>query len=256
MKSLEQEFQRRSADSKRIVLILDFDGTLAPIVAKPEMARIGKAQLQTLRRLQRCRNIDIVILSGRVKSELTSRIPIRGVSIIGEHGLVQVPRAAWRRSRWKKSLLDLTQELGPVVTAESGALLESKAMSLAVHFRRVKAERQEMFVAKLRRRLKEFPGTKNFRLRRGKKILEVLPDIDWGKGKIAEQIERRQGSKALVLAIGDDETDEEMFQHLKKALTIKVGRGKTAAKFRLSGTREVLRFLNWLAKESVPRMNR
>lgn len=249
IQSLRQEFQRRNAASKRILLILDFDGTLAPIVADPNLARVGVANLRTLRRLEGHRNVRICVLSGRLKVQLVARIPVRGVLLIGEHGLSLARQGTLQRRRLKRNLSEITRGIGDLVRSEPGAVLEKKDMSLTVHFRRVRPRLKGRFVAALKGRLDSFAAEKRFKLRHGKEIYEVLPNLDWGKGRVAAKLAQRSGPDSIVIAIGDDSTDEEMFQQLPEALTVKVGPGKTAARFRLADPKEVSKFLNWLDKQ-------
>lgn len=248
---LQREFRDRAVRAKRFLFLLDFDGTLSSIVRDPDQARLGKSHVSALRRLRRHRYVSIVILSGRPKRELVSRIPVRGMTLIGEHGLEVADLRQWNPRDWKRCLQSVRRRVEALVAEERGARLEVKSRSLTIHFREVRAGRQRNFHFQIQELLKVLSRSNAFRIRDGKKILEVLPPVAWGKGEVASRIAKKASPNSLLVAIGDDETDEEMFRILRGALCVKVGRGKSAAPFRLSGPPEVARFLSWAEKEIV-----
>ncbi len=249
---LQEEFRERAEAAKRFLFLLDFDGTLSAIVRDPADARLGAGHRSTLRRLARRRDVSIVILSGRTGSDLARRVPIRGIVLRGEHGLEGSDSRLRVPASWPRTLRFLLKEMGPLVSREEGAWLERKSLSFTVHFREVKAGRQRAFCSRILAALKRLSLGKSSRVRTGKKIVEVLPPVAWGKGEIAARIAKKAGPGTLVLAIGDDETDEEMFRALPAALTIRVGRGKTSARFRLAGPSAVAGFLSWTERAITP----
>lgn len=250
----------------RVALLLDFDGTLAPIVAKPDEAKMDKGVRALLRKLVGSAGVSVAIISGRPLKELKKLVGLKGVAMAGNHGLTIEaggqrfihPQAVAKRGLIKgmvEALRKATQEI-------EGALVEDKELSVSLHFRLVKKTDLPL----LKKRVKEITvsgaETKRIRVRRGKKVLEFLPSVKWDKGKAALWLlKRTEGAswrgKLLPIYLGDDVTDEDGFAAINPwGISVRVGRGaQTCAQYYLKGIAEVRSLLALLPDETgAPRI--
>src|SRR5262245_55532903 len=177
--SLEHVHEIARSDD-RLAVFLDYDGTLTPIVGHPEDAWLSDSMRQTLRSL--AARVPVAILSGRDLDDVRGRVHVDGVVYAGSHGFDIAGAGGVRRelgAAYLPMLGAAEMELREALDEISGALLERKHCSVAAHYRNVKendASRVAVAVDAVAARHPE--------LRRinGKKVYELLPDIDWNKG--------------------------------------------------------------------------
>jgi trehalose-phosphatase len=242
-----QEIARRG---DRFAVFLDYDGTLTPIVSHPEDAWLADSMRQTLRLL--VARVPVAILSGRDLDDVRGRVHVDGLVYAGSHGFDIAGSGGLRRRLGAAYLpvLDTAEtELREALDEISGAQLERKHFSVAAHYRNVNesdAFRVALAVDAVAARHRE--------LRRidGKKVYELLPDIDWNKGKavlwLLETLDLVRG-KVLPIFIGDDRTDEDAFRALEKrgfGILVSEQPQVTAASYWLKNPEKVERFLREL----------
>ena len=242
-----QEIGRRG---DRLAVFLDYDGTLTPIVSHPEDASLSDSMRQTLRSL--AARLPVAILSGRDLDDVRGRVLVDGIVYAGSHGFDIAGAGGLRRELGDAYLpvLDAAEnELREALDDIAGAQLERKHFSVAAHYRNVNendAGRVALAVHAV--------AAKHGQLRRidGKKVYELLPDIDWSKGKavlwLLETLEVDRG-KALPIYIGDDRTDEDAFCTLEKrgiGILVSEQPQATAASYWLKDPDEVECFLREL----------
>ena len=238
----------------RLAVFLDYDGTLTPIVSRPEDAWLADSMRQTLRSL--AARVPVAILSGRDLDDVRGRVLVDGIVYAGSHGFDIAGAGGLRRELGAAYLpvLDAAEaELREALDDIPGAQLERKHFSVAAHYRNVNendAVRVALAVDAVAARHRE--------LRRmdGKKVYELLPDIDWNKGKAAlwllETLQLERGN-ALPIFIGDDRTDEDAFCALEKrgiGILVSEQSPETAASYWLKNPDEVERFLRELIARS------
>lgn len=225
---------RRLGRARRLLLVLDFDGTLAPIVGDPERARIEPELLRALRKVVHRPRTRVAIISGRSLRDLRGKLRLPGAVLLGNHGLeaaagVLGDHPEVRRARKLIPVLDIFyRKLGTTVGRWSGVRVEHKKWTITVHYRGLPSERRlllERMLVFYRDRLSAYP----VRWRRGKQVIEVRPDVRWDKGRAADRLYRSwRADDALVC--GDDRTDEDMFKALRgRAVTVRVGRAHSGA---------------------------
>src|SRR6188472_347287 len=168
-------------DGKRLAVFLDYDGTLTPIVSHPEDAWLSDSMRQTLRAL--AARVPVAILSGRDLDDIRGRVHVDGIVYAGSHGFDIAGAGGLRRELGAAYLpvLDTAEtELREALDEIPGAQLERKHFSVAAHYRNVNAA--DAFKVRL---AVDAVGERHRELRRmdGKKVYELLPDIDWNKGK-------------------------------------------------------------------------
>jgi trehalose 6-phosphate synthase/phosphatase len=245
----------RVAEAQRVVLFLDYDGTLVPLALRPGDAAPDPALLGLLRRLGETRGLEVHLVSGRPRETLEAwfgRLPLR---LHAEHGLWRKhgPDAPWtarikRDNGWKR-------EAGEVMEAwcrqHEGTSVEEKSHSLACHYRQARRQPQAGEWAALRESLRPLAQAEDLEWLGGSKVLELrLRGVH--KGLAVEGVALPPGT--LAVAVGDDRTDEDLFRALPLgSLTVKVGEGATEACDWLCSPLEVRSFLEALWAEFAVR---
>lgn len=237
---------------RNIILFLDYDGTIVPIREKPELAKLHPLRRKLLEEISE--KITVSVISGRRVSDLKELVKLKKISLIGNHGL----EILYRGQLWihpealkiKKVLRKTLKKIEKRAKNFNGVIIEDKGLSGSIHFRLLKAGSKEI----LQKIVEEEVGDNNRRLkiREGKKVYEIIPNIDWDKGKSVKNLIALLKLKGqfLKIYIGDDETDEDAFRIFgEKDITILVGRKKRSlAKFRLKNVDEVWKFLKEINK--------
>jgi trehalose 6-phosphate synthase/phosphatase len=250
----EAKFQQITTpftQAKHPLILLDYDGVLEPFHRNPANAEPTTHLQQLLTQLSE--RADIVVISGRRKDELESWLGDLPISLVAEHGAYSRRRSgkAWRsrydhahREVWKHEVSALMERYA---ARTPGARIETKDASLVWHYRTAQPYAAQKYLVALRRLLKPVAARHNLSIEQGNKILEVRP-ANINKGMAA--LTWIKPNTDFALAIGDDRTDEYMFTLLPPtALTIKVGRGRTSARYRISNVSTVLKLLEKLARK-------
>jgi trehalose 6-phosphate phosphatase len=207
------------AEAGMLLVGLDFDGTLAPIVPVPDDAQMPETTRAVLAALARRGDTPVAIVSGRSLADLRARVPVADIYFAGNHGLeiegpdVQRvhPDAAAARPLLERMAAELRRDL----PALPGVIVEDKGLTLSVHYRMVHDEADgELIREQVRRHAQRQSGVT---LTEGKKVVEIRPAVDWDKGRAFEflrsSLEALHG-RAPALFIGDDRTDEDVFRVL------------------------------------------
>jgi len=219
----------------------DYDGTLAPIVDDPSMARPLRESMVALRALAQMPQTCVAVISGRALRDLASLTGApEEVHLVGSHGSEFDPGFAASLNPATRELLDRVRaELDEIASAGQGLSVEHKPASIALHYRNA----SEQVGDDARRRALEGPARfEGVHTKEGKKVVE-LSVLATSKGEALQTIRHRVGASA-ALFIGDDVTDEDAFATLHGPdLGIKVGPGDTRAGFRIDDTTEVARVL-------------
>lgn len=242
----------RELSGKRAIVFLDFDGTLTPIVSRPEDAVLADDMRETLMGLaDQC---PVAVISGRGLRDVRKRVGIDQVYYAGSHGFEMTgPDELGMELEQAREFLPLLDEaeheLDQKLAEIDGAQVERKRYSIAVHYRNV-GDRDVETVEKLVDETKERHG--KLRKTYGKKVYELRPDIEWDKGMALLWLMGTLGLDQAEVApfyLGDDLTDEDAFRVLAKWGTgIVVGSGarRTEAQYRLEDTGQVQDFLSSL----------
>ncbi len=238
-----------------LLLCLDFDGTLTPIVEDPATAYLSPPMQRVLRSLAGHERVTLAIISGRNRADLQVHVGIPGLIYAGNHGL-EISGPGWffvepTAVSYCAALQLLAADLAKKVQHLPGAFVEDKGLTLSVHYRRVAAaDRLEVWrLVHATLASRKHP----FQLTTGDMVYEIRPRVDWNKGTAVGWIKEQLGKPdALVIYLGDDATDEDAFAVLGDGITIKVnGSSATAAHYHLEGPAAVRRFLEWLESEVV-----
>jgi trehalose-phosphatase len=244
---------RAELSGRRLAVFLDYDGTLTPIVHRPEAAVLAEPARGILRRL--AARWPTAIVSGRARADVAARVALDEVGYAGSHGFDIVgPGAARPRLEVGADLVPTLAEAAGELRRRTadipGVLVEEKGFSVALHYRLVDATR----VAAVEQAFEEtFAARPGLRRTAGKKVLELRPALDWDKGcAVVWMLEHCEPDPRATTAvyIGDDVTDEDAFRALGPgSVTVVVTEEPrpTAARYSLRDSHEVGGFLTLLA---------
>jgi trehalose 6-phosphate phosphatase len=188
---------RLAAQPERAALLLDVDGTLAPIVPRPQDAAVPPETRAELRRLAGRYGL-VACVSGRTGEDAARVVGIPELTYVGEHGLELVPEA----ERWREALERFDETVDWPV--------ERKRLTLSYHWRT--ATDQESAESYLRH-VAERAGAAGLRPRVGRKVLEIRPPVDADKGTAVRALLARHRLPRALYA-GDDATDLDAFRGL------------------------------------------
>jgi trehalose-phosphatase len=241
------------ARDRRLAIFLDYDGTLTPIVSRPEQATLSISARQVLRELAGL--VPVAILSGRDLDDVRRLVDIDGIVYAGSHGFdIAGPRGLRKQVATEfLSIIDLAEkELKEKLAGIPGALVERKRFSVAAHYRNVSGSD----VSKVAQAVNKVAADHG-ELRRidNKKVYELQPNIDWNKGKaVLWLLQALELDGVFPIYIGDDLTDEEVFRALKErgaSIVVNKQPRLTAARYALKDPAEVERFLRDLCARLV-----
>jgi len=244
--------ERELACGAGLVAILDYDGTLTPIVPSPQAAVLAPSVRTTLERLATSDRARLAILSGRALADVRARVALDDVIYGGCHGLeIRGGGLAFRHPGVRAtSLVTARRTLAAAADAIPGSRVEFKGLAVSLHYRRVAPSRRGAVRELVTRVLRGVPG---LALIAGREVFDFVPRVRWSKGEAARWIVHRAGrtlprGSRVVLYAGDDATDEAAFAALKgRALTVRVGNGPSAANYRVRDIREMQAVLRRLA---------
>ncbi len=222
----------RLASTPRLLIATDFDGTLAPIVSQPELARALPGVPELLAKAIDLPQTCVALVSGRSLSDLRERIgPLDGAWWVGGHGAeISGPHLEHAPDDVSELLDRVAEQLTGAAPLRDGFRHERKEASIAVHYREVSKEAAAAAIDTIQRAIAAPAG---LHVRHGKMVLELLA-VDVDKGRALEKVRHATGATG-VLYLGDDVTDEDAFRVLgEHDVTMKIGDPPTAAEFCVS----------------------
>ncbi len=230
MTRLSAEFSDWVGAGGALLLLSDFDGTLAPLASDPADVRASPAVREALAVLPTLPDVRVAIISGRDIADLRGRLGIPRLIYGGCHGLeVSGPELAFRHpeaERQRPLIEAVASCLAQSARGVPGMRVEPKTLGVAVHYREVAPEDMTEVESRVERALRQ-PAAR-FQVLRGKHVVEILPHVGWNKGACAlwirSQLLPRLHTPVRMVYVGDDVTDELAFRALHtKATTIRVG---------------------------------
>jgi trehalose 6-phosphate phosphatase len=204
---------RRSAG--RMLVALDFDGTLSPIVDRPEDAALLAGLAGPLCDLVERSDTVAAIVSGRGLADVRDRVGLDAMYYAGNHGFEiegpGVDRVHEAAESARPALEACLEGLRLALADEPGTEVEDKRWTLSIHFRRAERDGAE---ERVRAAVREHGRRPGLRITEGKKVFEVRPDVDWDKGRatrfLLDVVSDDDDIPAVF--IGDDRTDEDAFE--------------------------------------------
>jgi len=247
----------RSLKKKPIVLFLDFDGTLSPIVPKVEDAYLPRVNQVELKRLSKKLRGRVAIVSGRALKDLKKKVGFKNFIYVGNHGLeiggphvrFKAAGAASARKVMAQIKKKLCHELGSV----HGIFLEDKDLTMSLHYRMVKGKDIPLVQRTFKKIVRPYVSKRQVKINPGKKVFEIKPPVNWHKGRAVRWLlsywRRRAGKSFFPVYIGDDITDEDAFAAVgRNGLGVVVGHTRPSkATFFVRDQKQVTTLLKKLA---------
>lgn len=258
----EAEVNKR-LEGKRPAVFLDYDGTLTPIVERPEDAVISDGMRRVVSDLaSRC---TVCVVSGRDRAVVQELMGLDDLIVAGSHGFdIWSPTEGTVEHDAASGHDDLLEELRVRLESDleglDGVTLEHKRASVAVHYRQAAEPDRERVREVVERVLQE--KSEELKVTPGKMVFELQPKVDWNKGKAVLYLLETLGldeEDVVPIYLGDDVTDEDAFRALHErggGLGIYVADGddpqaakrETHADYSLGSISEVETFLDGLAR--------
>ena len=248
-KSTVNTIKQSYRQAKERLILLDYDGTLAPICNKPEEAKPTNELIAILRQLADDPSNKVVVNSGRDHDTLEKWLGNLHISLAAEHGAYYKENGEWinkvHQNEWSSGLLSI---LKLFVEKTPHSHLEIKDTALAWHYRECDAWLGSLRAQQLTHALISICLKQKLEIIQGNKVIEIKsPDYNKGS-EVRRQLEKKHYD--FIIAMGDDTTDEDMFKALPvNAVTIKVGYVSEAASYNMPSQTEVLPFLQILANK-------
>ena len=235
----------RRLDGRPFMLLLDIDGTLAPIAPRPDVAIVPAATQRVLRDLARLPEVHVVAISGRSVEDARRLVGVPELWTIGNHGFEMAPPSeppAVREDVARFAAVVRAAGMRAFKLGEQvpGVVVEDKRWTLSVHYRLASPDAIPRLADDVHAIARDF----GLVVTHGKKILELRPPVQIDKGSAAVELATTLaalGDGTSLLAAGDDSTDEDMFRALRTraaaCVTIRVGEDasahETSAEFRI-----------------------
>ncbi|TYJ50369.1 hypothetical protein E1A91_A01G201300v1 [Gossypium mustelinum] len=252
-----------ASKGKQIVMFLDYDGTLSPIVEDPDQAFMSTEMRAAVRDV--ARYFPTAIVTGRCRDKVYSFVKLPGLYYAGSHGMdIKGPSKRCKNKKANQGVLfqpaseflpmidEVYKALVEKTKSIGGAKVENNKFCVSVHFRRVDEKSWGALAEQVRSVLNQYPKLK---LTQGRKVLEIRPTIKWDKGRALEFLLAALGygnsNDVLPIYIGDDRTDEDAFKVLRDRgqgfgiLVSKIPK-ETNASYTLQEPSEVKEFLRRL----------
>ena len=240
------------------IVLLDVDGTLAPIAPRPEDASVPASTRDALAALAGAHDTHVALVSGRGAADARRLVGVEGVWAIGNHGLEVIgPDGVLaidpRVGAWESALQSVRASAAEAVASAPGSRVEDKGATLSVHYRLADAGD----VPRLEGAVVAAADRAGLRVTRGRKVIEIRPPLAVDKGTAVLALAKRLGateSSATILFAGDDTTDEDAMEALRgwhaDAVTIHVAgedARTTRAEFSVGSPAELGKWLAALA---------
>jgi trehalose 6-phosphate phosphatase len=244
-------------EASPLAILLDVDGTLAPIAPTPGDARVPDATRRIVAQLARAPGVVVALVSGRAAEDTWRLAGVDGAWVIGNHGIeLRAPDGSTAATeevrRFEPAIRAAAGELRELEHSVKGVIVENKRWTISLHYRMADAAA----IPGVIERGRGIAERQGLRTRDAKMTLELRPPIEIHKGTASVSLGHRLGARAWFYA-GDDATDEDAFAALRAenaaAMTIRIlgpddaTRVATKAEFVLGAPQDLWRVLEWLA---------
>jgi trehalose 6-phosphate synthase/phosphatase len=244
---------RGNNSNKKIVIFVDYDGSLVPIEELPDSAHLPADKLRLLKKINSHPRIQLVVISGRPSTFLENQLGSKDFVLAAEHGakVLDLKKGRWRsrvnnrRSDWFSVAKSIMTDYSKRV---QGSFVESKSYSVAWHYRQSPGAYASYQARKLYEELESGLANAPVSIISGKKVIEIR-SMEANKGFFCSTFLGRRDN-VFPVAVGDDRTDEDMFQVVvENGWAFKVGEGNTHAQFCLAEQGDVFPLLETLYEQ-------
>lgn len=236
---------RELAAETSVLVCCDYDGTLAPIVSDPEQAFPLPGASDALELIAKCPGVSVAVVSGRAVKVLKRLSQLgENVALVGSHGAEFEEGVFPGLGDEEIALLrELQAGAREITGGVTGAAIEEKPVSVAIHVRRASRIDADSVMTQVEKQLLQ---KKPIFVTHGKEVVEIAV-VHADKGEAVAELKAQFGADA-VLFVGDDVTDERAFAKLSpNDVGVKVGTGETLAEFRVGTPKDTLQLLTRFA---------
>lgn len=245
---------------KHIFIFLDFDGTLTPIVETPGKACLSKKVKEILEALLESQNIGVAFISGRSLEDIKNKIAIQNAIYAGNYGLeIEGPKIKYKSlvsENYRPIIQRIKNELEKKIVSIPGAFVEDKGLTLSLHYRLVNKKQIPEIKTIFHETLITHIAGGKIKTKSGKRVLEIMPPVEWDKGKVVLWLLARAQfglaeKEILPVYFGDDVSDEDAFKALRnKGINVFVGKTKnSSAQYYVNNPNETVEFLKKIKEE-------
>jgi trehalose 6-phosphate synthase/phosphatase len=234
-------------NAKKRLVLLDYDGTLVGFKDNPQDAKPDNELFKILDCLQGQDNTSLSLISGRDKETFEKWFGKKPYDLITDHGIWMRQEQKWTaleiiKTDWMANIKPILESF---VDRTPGTFIETKEYSLAWHYRTADPELAQIRTIELNTVLTSMVSNNNLSILKGNKVIEIKSS-NVNKGRAASQLFIKKDYD-FILIMGDDWTDEDMFEAApNNATTIKVGSTKTQAKYKIKSPVQVRALLEKL----------
>ena len=247
----------QATSGQHLLLLLDFDGTLADFNPDPQAVFLPEERRRLLLTIHDHHHATVAIVSGRRLSDVRQRAKLppdnyhaglHGLEIEGHGERFEHPRAATAMGIMRELVQALARDLNGI----PGVSVEDKTLSLVLHFRAAAPADVARLPGLLARHAQRYLDAGELRIMRGNCMTELLPNIDWNKGNAVAWIRERVAAASelpvVCVYIGDDVTDQDAFAALgDNGIAVAASNRASGAHFYVQGPPEVEALLRQLA---------
>lgn len=248
--SLKKDIAQRLIAAPHAFIFLDYDGTITPIVAKPEFAVLSQSTRGILEKLAERPNFSVGIITGRQIDDVRAMVGSQKLIYAANHGLELQGKdfnyTHAKAKQYKRIIREVLQALQPLPNSFSQTFVEDKGVTGTYHFRLLDEASVQPMKAEFLNRISPWLQANKIRVTEAKKALEIRPNFSWTKGSAVRWILLHEDPESVPIFFGDDQTDESAFKALNdRGITVKVGQDrKTHAQYFVKDVEEVVDFLS------------
>lgn len=245
---------RRIERASALALFLDFDGTLSPIMPRPEDAYLPARTRHILKKISR--SLPVCIITGRPLRIIRKKVSLPRLLYGASHGLEWNMRSISAAQRVPRStvraLMEVRADVQCLCLQYPQLINEPKPFAVTFHYHLLTTSNARLFVYDLKALLRKIRKRGDLRVFHDKKTIDIVPARTATKGTAVSfamrYLARKTGKRFLPVYIGDSSADEDAFRALKRGITIRVGKTRSsAAHYYFKNRRGVDSFLQWLA---------
>lgn len=250
------QVSQRLREASRVLLLFDYDGTLTPIVSRPELAVLSSEVRRLLEKLSVKSKFVVGVISGRSLDEVREKVQVAGITYAGNHGLeIAGPGVDFlhpEAGELRPVLCLIYQYLAQRLGEYQGVIVENKGLTLSVHSRLTPDQLLQQVESTFNATVAPFQAAGQVKITFGKKVSEVRPNVEWHKGRAIAKLLELYPEASLAVFFGDDVTDEDGFAAMQEVDGIGVFVGPadhpTRANYRVDSPEQVAEALRLMVQ--------